>query len=106
MLFLLSEMDIKAILLEGEFNKEKYLDNIVVGSWYISSSIDKYLEEHKEEKYRKFKEYLSNKKNKEEVCKKLQETFYLTDFAYEEMENCINQNIEKMINNWEKETNK
>lgn len=53
MLFLLSEMDIKAILLEGEFNKDKYLDNTVVGSWYIGSSIDKCLEEHKDEKYRK-----------------------------------------------------
>ncbi|WP_177161292.1 hypothetical protein [uncultured Fusobacterium sp.] len=106
MLFLLSEKDIKAILMQGKFEEDKYLDNTVVGSWYIGSSINEYLEEHEEEKYRKFKEYFSNEKNKEEVCKRLQETFYLTDFAYEEMENCMNQNIEKMINNWEKETNK
>lgn len=76
MLFLLSEMDIKAILLEGEFNKEKYLDNIVVGSWYISSSIDKYLEEQKEEKYRKFKEYLSNKKIKKKCVGDYKKHFF------------------------------
>ena len=98
MKYILNDIDIKKILLEGEFNKEKYAKSLAIYSWAVKDVVDSYFERNK--KNIDVIEFKQNfEKNKEKMCELISE-FHLKQKIFNIEEKEFDKQMTELINNY------